>query len=99
MGIYPRGSDGTYYTGCTTHLDQRINEHKEGKYDGYTSRCLPVKLIWETEFRDINRAIDVERQIKGWSRKKKQALMDNDFDLLHVLAQSKKMKERRRKHE
>ena len=91
--------DGTYYTGCTTTLDQRITEHKEGKYDGYTARRLPVKLIWKSEFRDINRAIDAERQIKGWSRKKKEALMDNDFDLLHELAQSREMKERRKKRD
>ena len=90
-----RCSDGTYYTGCTSDLENRISQHKEGLYDGYTSKRLPVDLIWKTEFKSISNAIDAERQIKGWSRKKKEALMNGDFDLLHELAQSKEMKERR----
>lgn len=65
-------ADGSYYTGCTTNLEQRVIQHKEGKYGGYTSHRRPVNLIWNEEFRNINRAIDAERQIKGWSRKKKE---------------------------
>ncbi|MDZ7715052.1 MAG: GIY-YIG nuclease family protein [Balneolaceae bacterium] len=90
-------SDGTYYTGCTSDLEKRISQHKEGLYDGYTSKRLPVKLIWNTEFRNISNAIDAERQVKGWSRSKKEALMKGDFDLLQELAQSKEMKKRRKK--
>jgi len=90
--------DRSYYTGCTTNIDERITEHQQGKYDGYTSRRLPVKLLWKTEFRNISNAIDAERQIKGWSRKKKEALMNEDFELLHEFAQSKEMRERRKKN-
>jgi len=92
-------SDGSYYTGCTTDLVKRIQEHHEGKYEGYTAGRLPVKLIWKTEFRSLDNAIDAERQIKGWSRKKKEALMNEDFELLHELAQSKEMRKRRKDRE
>lgn len=47
---------------------------------------LPVKLVYSQEFSDINNAIVAERKIKGWSRKKKEALINENFDLLHVLA-------------
>jgi predicted GIY-YIG superfamily endonuclease len=92
-----RCSDGSYYTGCTTNLEQRIVEHQEAKFGGYTSRHLPVELIWSAEFHDIQQAIEAERQIKGWSRKKKEALMQGNFELLHELAQSKEMHARRQK--
>ncbi len=62
-------SDGSYYTGCTTNLDERMDEHHSRIYDGYTSRRRPLKLLWTEEFRDIYESIDAERQIKGWSRK------------------------------
>ena len=85
-------SDNSYYTGCTTNLRQRITEHSEGKYGGYTSTRLPVRLLWIEEFEDVRDAIVLERQIKGWTRKKKEALMMGDFQLLHKLSRSKQKK-------
>ena len=85
-------ADGSYYTGCTTNLQQRIAEHFEGKYGGYTSTRLPVKLLWAEEFVDVRDAIVLERQIKGWTRKKKEALMQGNFKLLHELSQSTRTK-------
>ena len=82
-------SDGSYYTGCTTNLTQRIYEHNFRKYDNYTSTRLPVELVYSQQFADINDAIVAERQIKGWSRRKKVALINGDFDLLHSLAECK----------
>ncbi len=79
-------SDGT---GCTTNLEQRIQEHNFKKYDNYTSTRLPVKLVYSQQFTNINDAIAAERQIKGWSRRKKEALINGDFDLLHSLAECK----------
>ncbi|OGU27710.1 MAG: hypothetical protein A2057_02560 [Ignavibacteria bacterium GWA2_35_9] len=79
-------SDGSYYTGCTTNLERRIQEHNFKRYDGYTSTRLPVKLVYSQQFSDINDAIAAERKIKGWSRKKKEALISENFDLLHDLA-------------
>jgi predicted GIY-YIG superfamily endonuclease len=90
-----RCCDGTYYTGSTTAFEQRMEQHELGTYPGYTASRRPVKLMWFTEFPDIFQAIDVERQIKGWSRKKKEALMNGDFQLLHELAQSEEMRKRR----
>ena len=81
-------SDRSYYTGSTTNLEQRLVDHNNGRYRGYTSRRLPVELVWSQEFSDVRDAIALERQIKGWSRKKKEALIRGDFQLLHELARS-----------
>lgn len=82
-------SDGSYYTGCTTNLEKRIQEHNFNKYDNYTSARLPVELVYSQQFANINDAIAAERQIKGWSKSKKVALIKGDFDLLHNLAECK----------
>ena len=87
-------SDNTFYTGCTTNLNERIYQHKTGLYKGYTSKRLPVKLVWYEEFRDINEAIDMERRIKKWSKAKKTALIKGDFETVRELAKSKEMIER-----
>lgn len=87
-------SDRSYYTGSTTEIDQRIVDHNNGRFGGYTSRRLPVELVWSIEFSDIRDAIALERQIKGWARKKKEALIRGDFQLLHELARSTKAKAR-----
>lgn len=75
-------SDGSYYTGSTNNLERRINEHNFKKYKGYTSSRLPVELVYSQKFDNPNEAISAERQIKGWSRKKKEALIKGDFDEL-----------------
>ena len=85
-------SDNSYYTGCTTNLEERMSDHSKGKYRGYTSGRLPVKLLWTEEFVDVRDAIALERKIKGWTRKKKEALMRGDFQLLHELSRSTKTK-------
>ncbi len=82
-------SDGSYYTGSTTDIDSRMHEHESGVYDGYTAARRPVKLVWSDDFPDSDQAFDVERQIKGWTRSKKEALIRGDFTLLHELAECK----------
>ena len=82
-------SDGSYYTGCTNNLEKRIQEHNFKKYDNYTSSRLPIELVYSQRFENIIDAIEAERQIKGWSRRKKEALINGDFDLLHNLAECK----------
>ena len=82
-------SDNSFYSGCTSNLKNRINEHKLGKFKGYTSSRLPIELVFSQEFSDINEAISAERRIKKWSRKKKEALINGDFELLHELAKCK----------
>jgi putative endonuclease len=82
-----RCSDGSYYVGSACQgLDRRIAEHINGTYAGYTSKRLPVVLVWADHFPDITDAIAVERQVKGWSRAKKEALIRGDYELIRLLA-------------
>ena len=82
-----RCADGSYYVGSARRgLDQRINEHNQGAYGGYTSTRRPVTLVWAEHFLNITDAIAVERQIKGWSRAKKEALIRGDYDPIQTLA-------------
>ncbi len=82
-----RCADGSYYVGSARlGLDRRLAEHNSGTYGGYTSKRLPVVLVWSEHFLNITDAIAVERQIKGWSRTKKEALIRGDYELLRVLA-------------
>ena len=82
-------SDKSYYTGVTNNVEKRLAEHRSGSIQGYTSNRLPIMLVYTTSFYDINDAIRFEKQIKGWSRKKKEALMRGDFDALVSLSKGK----------
>jgi len=82
-------SDEIYYTGSTNNLVNRINEHNAGKYAGYTKVRLPVKLVYSCKFYDPKEAVSAERKIKGWSRKKKEAIINGNFKLLHNLSECK----------
>ena len=66
-----------------------MNEHIRGTYKGYTSQRLPVELVYSHPFNNIKQAMEREKQIKGWTRKKKEALIKGDFNLLHELAKCK----------
>ncbi len=80
-------ADGSYYTGTARQgLEQRVNEHNAGRYDGYTSTRRPVRLVFSQWCERITDAIAAERQIKGWSRAKKEALIRGDFEMLRALA-------------
>ena len=82
-----RCADGSYYTGTARGgLERRIAEHNAGTFDGYTSTRRPVTLVISQWFERIVDAIAAERQVKGWSRAKKEALMRGDFDALSELA-------------
>ena len=83
--------DGSYYTGVTSGLEKRINEHNSGFYRGYTSSRIPVKLFYSNRFTNVNDAINAEKQIKGWSRAKKEALITGDYDLLKLLSRGKRI--------
>ena len=82
-----RCSDGSYYAGSTHDLELRLWQHNHGD-DGatYTRRRRPVALVWSAEFEHIGAAFAVEKQIQGWSRAKREALIRNDFDALPELA-------------
>lgn len=64
-------SDGSFYTGVTSELEKRINKHNSGFYKCYTSSRLLVKLVYSNRFTNVNDAINIEKQIKGWSRAKR----------------------------
>ena len=83
-------SDDSYYVGITNNLEKRINEHQSGMIKGYTSSRLPIRLVFSERFTDVNQAIRLEKQLKGWSRKKKEALINRNLDLLVKLSNSKK---------
>ena len=83
-------ADGSYYTGSTrTSLEDRVAQHDSGAFGGYTARRRPVKLVFHEEFDRITGAIAAERQLKNWSRAKKEALVRGDFGALRALAKSK----------
>ncbi len=81
-----RCSDGSFYVGRTTNLDQRMGEHEAGIHAGYTADRLPVELVWVEEFQPIDDAIAAERRLKGWSRAKKLALIAGDYAAIARLA-------------
>ena len=65
--------------------------HRQRRYSGYTASRLPVLLVWTEEFPSRDEAFNCERQIKGWSRAKKQALIKGDWYELHRLASSRRL--------
>ena len=93
MGAYVyivRCADARYYVGTTRgSLEKRIAEHNMGTFGGYTKSRRPVTLVYHQAFERITEAIAAERQLKGWSRAKKEALMRGDFSTLRQLARSR----------
>ncbi len=81
-------NDGTYYTGSTKYLEIRIKQHNDGEGANYTKKRLPVTLIYVDEFDRIDEAFYREKQIQGWSRKKKEALIKNTEHILPELSKN-----------
>ena len=79
-------SDETYYTGSTIDLTRRLKQHMDGDGANHTKKRLPVKLIYFEEFRRIDEAYYRETQVQGWSRKKKEALINSNQKLLPELS-------------
>jgi putative endonuclease len=75
-----RCSDGSFYVGVTNNLEYRVAQHETG-FDRkcYTFKRRPIKLVHSSEFYEIADAICWEKQLKGWSRAKKEALVRNDW--------------------
>ncbi|MEZ4798059.1 MAG: GIY-YIG nuclease family protein [Flavobacteriaceae bacterium] len=83
-------SDNTYYTGITSNLEKRLIEHQSGKHiDSYTFKRRPINLKFYAEFTNVEIAIQTEKQIKKWSRAKKNALINNEFEKLPNLAKKR----------
>jgi putative endonuclease len=81
--------DGSYYVGSTIDLDQRLDEHNRGLAAKYTARRLPVKMVYAEEFSTIAEAYTREKQVQGWSRAKREALIRGDFNQLPALSKKK----------
>lgn len=80
-------SDGSFYVGVTNNPERRIIEHNlRINPDSYTYSRRPVELLFHEAFTDFNLAFEWETRIKKWSRAKKQALIDGDFDSLKTLS-------------
>ena len=79
-------SDGSYYVGSTKNLEKRFAQHNAGEGAEYTKHRLPVKLVYFEEYLSIETAFLREKQIQGWSRKKRQALINNQAEKLPELA-------------
>jgi len=82
-------ADGSYYTGSTHNLELRLAQHQAGEGGDYTSKRLPVTLVYSCEFGSEHEAFLRERQVKGWSRGKKEALIRGDFEALVRLSKSR----------
>ncbi|MDB2606348.1 GIY-YIG nuclease family protein [Zobellia sp.] len=81
-------SDHSFYVGFTNDVDRRLAEHQTGFYENaYTSTRRPVKLLYHLQFPKAHEALKFERQLKGWSRAKKIALMNGEFERLQILAE------------
>ena len=84
-------NDGMYYTGVTNNIDIRLRQHEEGADPkAFTYKRRPIKLVFNQAFQDVNQAIAFEKQVKGWRREKKEAIINGDWELLPKITQSGK---------
>ena len=80
-------ADNSYYTGSTRNLERRLNQHQEGEGANHTKKRLPVKLIYFEEYSRVDFAFYREKQVQGWSRKKKEALINGSIEELNSMAE------------
>ncbi len=78
-----------FYTGSTKNLEKRLNQHQSGEGANFTKKHLPVELVYFEIFARIDWAFYREKQIQGWSHKKKEALINGDLEKLKELSRSK----------
>lgn len=82
-------SDGSYYVGSTWDLERRVAQHNSSEGAAYTRRRRPVVLMWAQQHDRIDTAYAVKNQIQGWSRAKREALMERRFGDLPALSKSR----------
>jgi predicted GIY-YIG superfamily endonuclease len=88
-----RCADNSYYTGHTDNLEKRIQQHHTGAIPScYTFKRRPLQLVFSQDFPTRVEALASEQQIKGWSRKKKEAMMRGDWAEVSRLAKSKNVR-------
>ena len=81
-------SDGSYYTGSTKDLELRLQQHNHGEGANHTKKRLPVKLVYYEEFQRIDEAFQREKQVQGWGRTKKEALIKGSENSLPLLSRA-----------
>jgi putative endonuclease len=81
-----RCNDNSYYTGVTNDIDRRLCEQENDMEPESYSKKRPIKLVFYEPFEDANQAIAFKKQIKGWNRKKKEAIINNNWELLRELS-------------
>jgi len=86
-----RCSDGSYYVGHTEDVPARVQRHQDGKGAAWTAARRPVSLVFEEEHASEAAAVARERQIKRWSRQKKQALLDGNLTALKTLSRCRSL--------
>ena len=80
-------ADESYYVGITNDVELRLAQHNSGRSEtSYTNSRLPVELVYVEQYEDFNLAIAREKQIKGWKRSKKEAIINGDWHLLPELS-------------
>ncbi len=83
-------SDNSFYTGVTNNPEKRLEQHSLGvNKDCYTFSRRPLKMVYCEKFADYNLAIEWEKRIKNWSRKKKEALITENWSVLKIEAECK----------
>ena len=81
-------ANNKYYTGSTADLEKQLAQHHAGEGSNFTRKHLPVNLVYYAEFQRIDEAFQRGKQVQGWSRKKKEALIQNDFEKLPRLSKN-----------
>ena len=81
-----RCSDGSYYVGSTQNLEIRLVQHQTGEGAAYTRRRRPVELVWLEEFTRVEQAFAREKQVQGWGRAKREALITGRYSELPRLS-------------
>ena len=79
--------NGSYYIGSTIDLELRLAQHQNGEGANHTKKFSPVRLVYFEEYERIDEAFYREKQVQGWSRKKKEALINSMSETLRVLAE------------
>ena len=83
--------NGQYYTGSTNNLELRLCQHFNGNGSNFTRAHSPIELVYVEVFDRIDEAFYREKQIQGWCRKKKEALIKGDYNMLHTLSECKNL--------
>ncbi|HWM33377.1 MAG TPA: GIY-YIG nuclease family protein [Pseudolysinimonas sp.] len=86
-------ADGSYYVGSTRDIDRRYEQHATGLGSEYTRKRLPITLVFAQEYDRIDDAYAREKQIQGWSRAKRRALIEQNYDSLPSLSGSRYRRE------